>query len=172
MRSSASNASGAQVYSAEAAATIGSLYLQGEYFWYNVERKAIAGLPDLRFQGGYAQAGYILTGETRSYLPGSASYGGVNPARPFSLDGSGWGAWEIAGRFSTVDLNNQLGTANGVAGGRQDVYTLALNWYVNRNVRFMFDYLHGNVAKQVSPTNFGDAGSKFDAFAMRTQVAF
>ena len=36
----------------------------------------------------------------------------------------------------------------------------------------MFDYLHGNVAKQVSPTNFADAGSKFDAVAMRTQVAF
>ena len=32
--------------------------------------------------------------------------------------------------------------------------------------------LHGNVAKQISPTNFGDAGTKFDAFAMRTQVAW
>ena len=71
-----------------------------------------------------------------------------------------------------MDLNDQLATAAGVAGGRQNVYTLALNWYVNRNVRFMFDYLHGNVAKQVGPTNFGDTGSKFDAFAMRTQVAF
>ena len=36
----------------------------------------------------------------------------------------------------------------------------------------MFDYLHGDVTKQLSPTNAGDAGSKFDAFAMRTQVAF
>ena len=163
---------GAQVYSAEAAATVGSLFLQGEYFWYNVERKAIPGLPDVKFQGGYAQAGYVLTGETRKYNPGSASYGGVNPAHPFSLDGSGWGAWEIAGRYSTVDLNDQLANANGVAGGRQNVYTLALNWYVNRNVRFMFDYLHGDVRKQVSPTNFGDTGAKFDAIAMRTQVAW
>jgi phosphate-selective porin OprO/OprP len=163
---------GAQVYSAEAAATVGSLYLQGEYFWYNVERKAIPGLPDVKFQGGYAQAGYILTGETRKYNPGSASYGGVNPAHPFSLDGAGWGAWEIAGRYSTMDLNDQLASANGIAGGRQNVYTLALNWYVNRNVRFMFDYLHGDVRKQLSPTNFTDTGSKFDAFAMRTQVAW
>ena len=163
---------GAQVYSVEAAATIGSLYLQGEYYWYNVERKAIAGLPDVKFQGGYAEAGYILTGETRKYNPGSASYGGVIPANPFSLAGGGWGAWEIAGRYSTMDLNNQIGSINGVAGGRQNVYTLALNWYVNRNVRFMFDYLHGDVRKQISPTNFGDAGSKFDAIAMRTQVAW
>src|SRR6266700_761615 len=162
----------AQVYSAEVAGTLGSLYVQGEYYWYNVERKAIPGLPDVKFQGGYAQAGYVLTGETRKYNPGSASYGGVNPAHPFSLDGGGWGAWEIAGRYSTMDLNDQLATANGVAGGRQNVYTLALNWYVNRNVRFMFDYLHGDVRKQVSPTNFGETGAKFDAIAMRTQVAW
>jgi phosphate-selective porin OprO and OprP len=164
--------SGAQVYSAEAAGTYGPLFVQGEYFWYNVDRNAFVPLPSLKFQGGYVQAGYVLTGESRKYTAGAASYGGVMPANPFSLSGGGWGAWEIAGRFSTIDLNDQLASANGVAGGRQNVFTLALNWYVNRNVRFMFDYLHGNIAKQVSPTNFGDTGSKFDAFAMRTQVAF
>jgi hypothetical protein len=35
-----------------------------------------------------------------------------------------------------------------------------LNWYVNGNVRFMFDYLHGNIAKQISPTNSGNAGAQ------------
>ncbi len=165
-------ASSAQTYSVEAAATAGSLYLQGEYFWFDVQRTALVGLPDLKFKGGYAEAGYILTGEARKYNPGSASYGGVIPNNPFSLDSGGLGAWEIAGRYSTMNLNDRVGSAVGVAGGRQNVYTLALNWYVNRNVRFMFDYLHGDVAKQVSPINAGDAGSKFDAFAMRTQVAF
>jgi phosphate-selective porin OprO/OprP len=164
--------SGAQVYSAEAAGTYGPLFFQGEYFWYNVDRTAFAPLPSLRFQGGYAEAAYVLTGETRLYNSAAASYGGIVPANPFSLAGGGWGAWEIAGRFSTIDLNDQLAKANGVAGGRQTVYTLALNWYVNRNVRFMFDYLHGDITKQISPTNFGDAGAKFDAVAMRTQVAF
>ena len=71
-----------------------------------------------------------------------------------------------------MNLNDQLATANGVAGGRQTIYTAALNWYINGNVRFMFDYLHGTVAKQISAINAGDAGSKFDALAMRTQVAF
>jgi phosphate-selective porin OprO/OprP len=164
--------SGAQVYSAEAAATCGPLFFQGEYFWFNVDRNAFVPLPSLKFQGGYAEAAYILTGETRPYNAGSASYGGIVPANPFSLTGGGWGAWEIAGRVSTIDLNDQLAAANGVAGGRQTVYTAALNWYVNRNVRLMFDYLHGDVARQISSTNPGNAGSKFDAFAMRTQVAF
>jgi phosphate-selective porin OprO and OprP len=164
--------SGAQVYSAEAAATYGPLFFQGEYFWYNVARNNLPGLPSLKFDGGYAEASLVLTGETRPYIPDLAVYGGITPANPFSLWGGGWGAWEIAGRVSTMNLNDQLGTANGVAGGRQTIYTLGLNWYVNGNVRFMFDYLHGNIAKQISPTNSGDAGAKFDAFAMRTQVAF
>ena len=145
--------SGAQVYSAEAAGTYGPLFFQGEYLWFNLDRNAFAPLPSLKFQGGYAEAAYVLTGETRPYNAGSASYGGIAPANPFSLTG-GWGAWEIAGRYSTINLNDRLGAATGVAGGRQTIYTLALNWYVNRNVRFMFDYLHGNVARQVSPTNF------------------
>jgi phosphate-selective porin OprO/OprP len=171
------NASSAQVYSVEAAGTYGPLFFQGEYFWFNVERNAATGLPpigapNLTFNGGYAQASFVLTGETHTYNSGNAAYNGIAPANPFSLSGGGWGAWEIAGRYSTIDLNDRLGTATGVAGGRQNVYTLALNWYANRNVRLMFDYLHGDVAKQLSPTNFTDTGSKFDAFAMRTQVAF
>ena len=165
--------SGAQVYSVEAAATWGPLYLQGEYFWFDVDRRNNpVPLSSVKFEGGYAQAAFALTGETRKYNPASASYGYLVPKNPFSLDGSGWGAWEIAGRVSMMDLNDQPGLANGIAGGRQLVYTVALNWYVNRNVRFMFNYLHGDVARQLTATNFTDAGSKFDAFAMRTQVAF
>ena len=84
----------------------------------------LVGAPSLKFQGGYAQAGYVLTGEGRSYNAANAAYNGVKPAHPFSLEGGGWGAWEIAGRFSTIDLNDQLASANGVAGGRQNIYTL------------------------------------------------
>jgi phosphate-selective porin OprO/OprP len=164
------NVSGAQVYSAEAAATYGPLFFQGEYFWYNIDRGFMANLPNVTFQGGYAEAAFALTGESRAYLPATSSYGGIIPKNPFSLTGGGWGAWEIALRYSTIDLNDQLARANGVAGGRQTVYTAALNWYVSRNVRFMLDYLHGDITKQLSPTNVTDVGAKFDAVAMRTQV--
>jgi phosphate-selective porin OprO/OprP len=68
-----------------------------------------------------------------------------------------------------IDLNDQLATANGVAGGKQTVHTTGLNWYVNRNVGFMFNYLHGDIEKQVSATN---VGAKFDALAVRTHIAF
>jgi phosphate-selective porin OprO and OprP len=165
--------SGAQVYSGEVAGTYGPLFAQGEYFWYIVDRgNSPIPLSSVKFDGGYAQVSYVLTGETRKYNPGSASYGGIVPHDPLSFTENGWGAWEIGARVSTMNLNDELATANGVAGGRQTVYTAALNWYVNRNVRFMFDFLHGDVAKQISATNAGDASSKFNAFAMRTQVAF
>jgi phosphate-selective porin OprO and OprP len=171
------NVSSAQVYGVEAAGAYGPLFFQGEYYWFNVERNAATGLPpfgapNLKFEGGYAQASLVLTGETHKYNPAAAAYFGVVPLHPFSLAGGGWGAFEIAGRVSTVDLNDQLSTATGISGGRQTIYSAGLNWYVSGNIRFMFDYLHGNVARQVSPTNPTDAGSKFDAFAMRTQVAF
>jgi phosphate-selective porin OprO and OprP len=171
------NVSSAQVYSVEAAGTYGPLFMQGEYFWFNIQRDANTGLPpigapDLKFQGGYGQVGYVLTGETHPYNAAAAAYGGIKPAHPFDINGGGWGAWEIAARYSTMDLNNLIGTTTGVAGGRQNVVTVGLNWYANSNVRLMFDYLHGDISKQIGPTNFGDAGSKFDAFAMRTQVAF
>lgn len=126
----------------------------------------------MKFDGGYAEVGYVLTGESRKYNPATASYGGVKPAHPFSFTAGGWGAWELAARVSTIDLNDELAMANGVAGGRQTVYAAGLNWYINGNVRLMFDYLHGDISKQVSATNFGDAGANFDAFAMRTQIAF
>jgi phosphate-selective porin OprO/OprP len=169
--------SAAQVYSAEAAATVGSLFLQGEYFWFNVDRSANTGLPpigapSLNFQGGYAQASYMLTGESHTYNPASASYGGINPANPFSSYGGGWGAFEIAGRVSMMDLNDKLATATGIAGGQQLVYTAGLNWYPTRNVRFMLNYLHGDISKQASATSSVNTGSSFDAVAMRTQFAF
>jgi phosphate-selective porin OprO/OprP len=166
------NVSSAQVYSVEAAGSYGPLFFQGEYFFYNVDRLAFTGLPSLSFNGGYAQASWAITGESRPYLTGSAAYTNIVPANPFSLNGGGWGAWEVAARYSFVDLNDRLGFADGVAGGKQTIYTAGLNWYPNRNVRFMINYLHTSIDKQISATNPGDAGATIDAVAMRTQVAF
>ena len=165
--SALADVSGAQVFSGEAAATYGSFFLQGEYFWYDVERGALPCPYNVKFDGGYAEASYVLTGEAHAYNPGNAAYTGITPADPFSPAEGNWGAWEIAGRISTVNLNDLLATANGVAGGRQTVYTAGLNWYVNQNVRFVFNYMHGDITKQISATNSGDAGAKFDAHADR-----
>jgi phosphate-selective porin OprO/OprP len=36
----------------------------------------------------------------------------------------------------------------------------------------MFNYLHGNIDKQASAISTVDAGARFDAAAMRMQIAF
>jgi phosphate-selective porin OprO/OprP len=169
------NVTGAQVYSVEAAGTYGPLYMQGEYYWYNIERDASFGIPSNNFDGGYIQASYALTGETRTYNKATGAYNAIVPFNPASLATGGWGAWEIAGRYSVIDLNDKLGTLNGVAGGKQEVYTAGLNWTVNRNVRFMLNYLHGTIDKQGASSgtaSLTNVGGVFDAVAMRTQVAF
>jgi phosphate-selective porin OprO/OprP len=173
---SIANISRAQVYSGEAAAGYGPLFFQGEYYWYNVDRSL--GLPSLDFNGWYAQGSWTLTRESRKYNPSTGSYGTIVPDHPFSLAMGQWGAWELAARYSYVNLNDRftpgtpVSTTNGVAGGKQNIYTLGLNWYANRNIRFMVDYLHGTVDKFSGAAANTDIGAHFDALAMRTQVAF
>jgi phosphate-selective porin OprO/OprP len=164
------NVSGAQVYSVEAAASLGSVYLQGEYFWFNIDRQDFSGLPTRKFSGGYVEAGWTITGETRTYNAGNGAYNGIVPENPFGF--GGLGAWEIAARYSVMDLNDGLGLATGIAGGKQTIYTVGLNWYVNRNIRFLINYLHTDIDKQLSAINPADVGARINAVAMRTQVAF
>jgi phosphate-selective porin OprO/OprP len=164
------NASAAQVYSGEAAGGAGPFFFQGEYLQFNIDRAL--GLPRLEFAGWYAQASWTLTGESRAYNPATGSYGTIIPMHPFVLATGYWGAWELAGRYSVIDLNDRLGFKDGIAGGNQTIYTVGLNWYVNRNVRFVFNYLHGTIGKQLSGANPTNTGANFDAVAMRAQVAF
>ena len=170
---------GAYVVGAELAGGLGSAFAQAEYFHYNVSR---ANAPKLDFDGGYIEGSYTLTGEHRNYVPATGAYSGIAPSQPFSLKDGAWGAWEVAARYSVIDLNDLFtpgattASTNGVAGGRQEVATLGLNWYVNNNIRFMFNYLHGFIDKKsgsaaTAPLGTG-IGGNFDAIALRTQVAW
>jgi phosphate-selective porin OprO/OprP len=102
------------------------------------------------FSGWYAEASWILTGETKAYSASALNneVGGFQapvPSRPFSFSGDSWGAFELVARYSNTDLNwhtNQIQTNSqlaGVLGGEERVIALGLNWYLNRNVRVMID---------------------------------
>ena len=153
---------GASVFGGEVAGGYGSLYAQGEYFHFNVARQ---GLSDLDFNGGYGEVSYTLTGKSRKYSPASGAYGGISPAHPFVLGGD-WGAWELAARYSVLSLNNST-----VLGGKETNYTFGVNWYPNNNMRFMLDYVVGDIDKSATtaPTN---VGGTMNAIALRTQFAF
>jgi phosphate-selective porin OprO/OprP len=179
----------ATVYGVEAAAAFGPLFAQGEYYRFAVDQTSNAAISNrtLNFSGGYIEASYVLTGEGHKYIPETGAYGGIIPTHPVSLKDGGFGAWEVAARFDTVNLNASANpgvaaaTTGGAFGGKQDSYTLGLNWYVNSNIRFMFDYIHaqidklaatGTIATATPAVPFGGNGANIDALAVRTQIAF
>jgi phosphate-selective porin OprO/OprP len=171
---------GDAVYGIEAAGGWQSLFFQGEYFLYRIDRR---GLATASFDGGYAQISYTLTGEHRAYNRTSGAYGGIVPADPFSISG-GIGAWEVAARVSYAGLTDNFtpklalsAQPDAVNGGRQIGYTAALNWYPNTLMRLMVNYVHTDFKKLNGVPMTGlalgaGAGAKADAVAGRIQFAF
>ncbi|HUD51854.1 OprO/OprP family phosphate-selective porin [Parvibaculum sp.] len=131
---------------AELAGQYGPIYLQSEYGRTDVDR--VTG-SDVSFDGGYVGASWVITGENREYKDGA--FARIKPKNAFSLAKGGWGAWEVAGRYSTLDLND-----GNIAGGKETNYSLGLNWYPNNYLRFLVDYVHFD-AKKSGIQNEGDA---------------
>jgi phosphate-selective porin OprO/OprP len=174
----------AQVYGGGGIASWRNFQVNGEYYQINVNRQ---GLATNGLNGGYVEGSWILTGEQRKYSPPAGSYLRPVPEHPFlPFEGSCCGAFELAARYSTIDLNDNFiprppPGSNSVGGGQQTVYAAGLNWYPNANMRFLFDFLHGKINKRFSTAAGGGiagtppgtpVGGKFDAVVMRTQVAF
>ncbi|QEG43576.1 OprO/OprP family phosphate-selective porin [Roseimaritima ulvae] len=145
------------LFAAELAMSYGSFYAQSEAIYAAV--KQTAG-PSLTLPSAYVQGGYFLTGESRVYNGDSGVFGRVKPHRNVGKDG-GIGAWEIAARWSYLDLND----AN-IRGGRLNDLTAGLNWYLNPYTKFQWNYIY---AMLDNPTN-GDSEAGF--VAMRGQVDF
>jgi phosphate-selective porin OprO/OprP len=85
-----------------------------------------------------ATVGYVLTGE-------EATKTGVVPSAPFNFENGTWGAFELAARVSGIDVADELFDAGGGALSRTTnatsalAYGAGLNWYLNRNVRLLFN---------------------------------
>ncbi|MDO9461080.1 MAG: porin [Alphaproteobacteria bacterium] len=179
----------AQAYGPEFGMNWKNLYLQGEYYRYDIERQGA--VSDADFDAWYIMGSYILTGETKRYDIKSASFGAPRPAGPFGF-GNSPGVWEVAARYSATDLNdndsstfcpatggtslNPASTSSCIRGGEQDIITLGLNWYPNRNVRFMLNYLIADVDRRAySNTSLASGGPNvqigqdYQALALRTQ---
>lgn len=131
----------------ELAGLYGPVYAQAEYLIASVDRPG--GLADADFDGGYVTLSWALTGESRNYKNGVFSR--VKPANPFSLKSGGAGAWEVAARYSTIDLND-----GAVLGGTEDNYAAGINWYPNDYLRFALDYVRFD-ADRAGVNNEGSA---------------
>ncbi len=101
------------------------------------------------FWGGYVEAGYWLTGETRGYKNGKIDRTKILNG----FDKGGWGGFQINGRLTYVDLRDRVGGPNNgtqvvdgiLNGGKQLGYLASLNWWPIDYVRFTFQYSHADI---------------------------
>jgi phosphate-selective porin OprO and OprP len=111
----------------EGAWQAGPLSLQAEYIRTILSREGAYG--DAAFEGWYAYASWFPLGGSRKYAPQKALF--VYPDIR-----SAWGEWEVAVRYSLLNLNN-----GSVRGGREQNLTLGLNWYLTPKLRVMANYV-------------------------------
>jgi phosphate-selective porin OprO and OprP len=170
---------------------VGPFSVQAEYGWNFLEdavginpagfkfAPALTSPQNYAFSGGYVQLAYTLTGENRAYDKriGTLSryyYGKEGPYNNawFVRGDDGrttfnWGSWEIAGRYSYVNLNDGQGS-NRIQGGVMNSWTVGLNWMLNVNVRFMFDYMYA----QRSDMPVGSYEGTVQGLGIRAQFMF
>jgi phosphate-selective porin OprO/OprP len=134
------------------------------------------------FYGAYAYVSYFLTGESRPYNRKLGVFDRVRPYENFfrvrTGDGdvvTGRGAWEVAYRFSYVDMLDGLTPSTGTKGAAIAAdHTLGLSWYMNPYTRVMFNYVHSldtaNIVKGAVASRV--AGGTIDVFEMRFHMDF
>jgi phosphate-selective porin OprO and OprP len=122
----------------EVAFNYGCMSAQGEYICTFVNKKNNPN--SLFFYGYYGYVSFFLTGENRPFNKKLALFERVLPKKNFSVSHSGMGAWEIAFRYSYVDL-----TDNNISGGKMDDFTFGLNWYMTPNIRVMGNYIYSHL---------------------------
>ncbi len=132
----------------------GPFSMEAEYLMVDIDN----GDQDPTFDGYHVQAGYVLTGESRSYRNGV--FRGITPRNKAT------GAWEAAIRWSSVDLSD-----SGIEGGKQENLTLGLNYYATSNVRFMANCIFVDVTDSLDlESGIGDDSPNI--YLLRAQYSF
>jgi len=143
----------------------GPLSVQSEVVWASLERME-GGATDL--YGAYVFASYFLTGEHRTYDRQSGTFDRITPFENFWIVNTpggrraGWGAWEIAARWSYLDFSE-------VAGQQLNDLSVGCNWYWNPHCRMMLNWIHPFAHD--SPVAAAD-DAQGDIVAMRLHVDF
>jgi len=131
-------------YGLEAAGAFGPLFFQGEYV--NASFGQPLG-PDQDVTTWYLQGSWLLNGGHKVYKSATGVFGSPKVDR---------GLWELTARYDTIE-NKDLAD-------RQASSTIVgLNYYVNPNLRFMFNYTRGDNEL---------TGDETGQYALRTQFAW
>jgi phosphate-selective porin OprO/OprP len=152
-----------EILSAELAAMRGPMSMQFEYLRTFTGKQQALEPPE--FDSWYIQAGWVVTGEKRSYSRTTRTFDGVKPNSRLGLNG-GTGAWEVGVRYSELSPVGQKQFGN-----KETNLTLGINWYPTDYMRVMANYIWVrsdlDFSRNSSPQN-----EYANIFAMRLQIQF
>jgi phosphate-selective porin OprO/OprP len=114
----------------------GPFGLLAEYVQSKQEVRRGTVTTDLTHTSWQASASWVLSG-------GEASYRGVSPKKNFDPKNHTWGAFELAARYSKLDLDEDTFPtyANPASSARSaTAWAVGLNWYLNKSLKVMLDY--------------------------------
>jgi len=174
------NVTDAWAWNLESGVTYQNFLAQAGYFKYGIDQRGVTTLRGQGFDGWYVEGSWVLSGESRGWSAANAAFTNPKPRVNFSPDGGGWGAFELAARYSTLDLNDNAGVvggalpAGGVRGGEQRIGTVGLNWYPNPVLKFTLQAQNVQASRigTLGTTPNANIGQNFNTIAFRSQLAF
>ena len=135
-----------------------------------------ANLPNVRFRAWNSSATFLLTGEKRPEN-GTPRVKHAFLGPDLGGGGHGWGAWELAARYSGIQgkepgiFFNNLLTPQNVPGFdfHTDEFTFGVNWYPNYWVRFQSNV---SIDRLKQPSTIGATPQNYVVFLQRLQYRF
>jgi len=144
----------------------GSLGFLTEYVASTQDVRRATNTATLTHRAWQVAASYVLTGE-------NASYKGVKPRKAFDPKNGGWGAWEIAGRYSEQSQDIEAFSIYAdvaSAAIEAKASTAGLNWYLNNHTKLQVNYEYTWFVGGASPLLTDRAPER--AILSRVQVVF
>ncbi len=114
----------------------GAFGLFGEYVRSQQEVTRGSTTAELRNEAWQMAGSFMLTGHKLSYR-------GVALPKPFEPKDGNWGAFELATRYGKIEIDDAafpIFADPAKAAQEATAWSLGLNWYLNRNVKFTVDY--------------------------------
>jgi phosphate-selective porin OprO/OprP len=133
-------------YGAEVAGSFGPTFFQGEYVQSTFEQPHLT--QDQDVTTWYVQGSWMLNGGHKPYKAAAGVFGSPKVDKN--------GLWELTARYDTIENKD-------IANREASSWLLGLNYYVNPNLRFMFNYTKGE--NEVN-------GDETAQYALRTQISF
>ena len=147
-------------FGGELAGVYGPFYAQGEIQATQVKRWY--GKPTASFVGGYGTLTWMVTGESRVYYVDEGEFGPID--EPLSE----WGAVELAGRYSILNLNDADAA---IFGGKCNQLMLGLNYYPNLNFKIQLNWSAVKLDDNATSKGRMVGGDSFSFLQVRFQAS-